>query len=477
MHLFSAVAFRVGFLAAALSTSSTAQGRFVDLPSGATWAYAVSDDGSVVAGVGAGGVFRWDAVGGTQYLNMPYQSRVDMAGDGSVIMANFPVMVTPSGFSEGAFWTQAGGWTPIGGILASCSNSLSSAYGMSKDGQTIVGLGWSLTCRGRATRWDAQNGMIELGMLGTHFDAGARANTISGDGAVIGGWDRAVNGTQRASVWWPIGTSYTEVLIIPTSAANPEGGGEVWGMNHTGSVIVGEEYSGEAWRWMNGVFESLGRFPGAPPEDSGSAHATNADGSMIVGSSGSFWNGYEMFLWTDEDGMQPLERFLYDQDIAVPNSAAIGWVSEISPSGYHIVGRRSGRPDTAFLVELPAGVRYGMRRGGTNTMRLTGTGSTALFGTLTVTTDQITSSNPLVSTLMGTKSTRLPLFGGTLLVDLSQPHVVVNAAQSGGSSTFNVTIPNVPSAVGAAFYIQSVVIDPSAGGMVFSNGIKSTVTA
>ena len=75
MHSFATRAVGCGLLAAILSTSLTAQGRFVDLPSGATQAYAVSDDGSVVAGVGTGGVFRWEAVGGTQYINMPNQSR------------------------------------------------------------------------------------------------------------------------------------------------------------------------------------------------------------------------------------------------------------------------------------------------------------------------------------------------------------------------------------------------------------------
>jgi hypothetical protein len=173
---------------------------------------------------------------------------------------------------------------------------------------------------------------------------------------------------------------------------------------------------------------------------------------------------------------------LADQGIAIPAGPELTWAFDISPSGYHIVGRRGdfrNLPvgEVAFWVELPAGVRYGLRKGGTNTMRLTGTGSSALGGTLTVTADQLPSANALTSTLIGLGSTQQPLFGGTLLVDLAQPHVVLTAAASAGSVSFGLPIPNDPTAIDVSFYLQTVVIDPSvARGMAFSNGIKATVT-
>jgi len=454
-------------LALVLSSALTAQGTFLELPNGAGSGYAVSADGSVVCGTGTNGVYRWTAAGGTQYLGISTGGITDMSADGTVISSSMQGSMTPSGLGEAAIWRQGVGWQALGGLAtatSSCSGTESSAYGLSADGNVMVGLGWE-SCSGRAFQWDAQNGMVNLGALGPYS---SRANCCNGDGSIVGGWDEAPNGSRRAAIW----VNGVGSLMIPVSAANPTGAGETWGMNNAGTVIVGGETGGQAWRCINGRFESLGDVPGSQPGDTGTAHATNADGSMIVGTSGTPLTGFVPFAWTEEDGMMNFNDFLAHQKIDVPQGQQISWVFDITPDGYHIVGRRGPYIGAvAYRVELPAGVRYGVTLRGNNTMDLRGTGSTKIGDNLVVTTRNVRS--PLVYTVIGFRSTRLPLLGGTLLVDLSLPHLVWAAQATGGTATFNFPMPNDPTLVGASLYMQSVDLGSP---IYFSNAIKATIT-
>jgi hypothetical protein len=307
--------------------------------------------------------------------------------------------------------------------------------------------------------------MIDLGVLGPYS---SRANCCNGDGTIVGGWDEATNGSRRAAIW----VNGVETLMIPPSTANPTGAGETWGMNRAGDVIVGGETGGQAWRWIFGQLHSLGDVPGSQPGDTGTAYGTNDDGSMIVGASGTPLTGFVPFMWTEQDGMMNFNDFLAHQKIDVPPGKGISWVFDITPDGYHIVGRRGPYIGAvAYWVKLPEGVRYGVTAGGNNTMDLTGTGSTKIGENLVVTTGNVNA--PAVYTIIGFRSAKLPLFGGTLLVDLSLPHLVWAAQANNGTAAFNFPLPNDPTLVGKSLYMQSVDLGSS---ILFSNGIKVTFT-
>jgi hypothetical protein len=230
---------------------------------------------------------------------------------------------------------------------------------------------------------------------------------------------------------------------------------------------------------MGGRFESLGVHPMAVVGvDTAEARATTADGSMIVGHSGSFSTRTRPFLWTEEDGMMDLEAFLGAQGIAVPPGYSLTRAFDITPTGSHIVGRRGESffppGEIAYLIEMPPGIKYGQGAAANNTLDLGATGSNAIGGTLVATTSNV--NGPTTFTIIAAGSARLPLFGGMLLVDLAGPSVVLSAAPTGGVSSQSLQIPNLPILVGESIYLQSLtLVAGSAGGMFFSNGLEVTI--
>ena len=105
-----------------------------------------------------------------------------------------------------------------------------------------------------------------------------------------------------------------------------EPGSQAWGISANGGVIVGSgrsSYQPEAFRWtISGGMVGLGFLPGAFDSR---AYAASADGSAIVGKSGS-----EAFLWTSGGGMvglgTPSEAF----GISADGSVIVGGVSDNS---------------------------------------------------------------------------------------------------------------------------------------------------
>ena len=439
----------------AVPCALAAQGTFID--GLGTTAYAVSDDGTVVAGDGGPGVYRWTTTGGLESVGVfPLLiGLAAMSADGDTISYD---MHDSGGAEVGGYWTRANGWTEVGGLFGSCG-SVSSAYDVSDDGSVVVGLAWDY-CKGRAFRWDAVNGMVDLGLMGDN----ARANCVSGDGRTIGGWDDGPSGGRRAAVWWPDGSE----TLIASTAGNPEGYGEVWGMNRDASVIVGTSDEG-AFRWTpTGGYQLLGTFPGAT--GNGIAYATNHDGSVIVGTIGSRFTTYAAFIWTVAGGMQPLAEYLDQQGVVVSAGTPLSLALDISPDGRFIVGRRGiigVLPGIdGFYVELPDGIRYGLNAAPANTLDLAGTGSSALGDTFTATTTNVAGGG--VATILGGSPTSIPFLGGMILVDLGLPVVTLSAPAIGGSASISIPIGNNPALAGASFYMQSLAPDVAApaGGRV-----------
>jgi uncharacterized membrane protein len=195
-------------------------------------AHGVSDDGTIVVGeYSGGGAFIWTpqsitGIGGT--------AAIAASGDGTLIVGD---LFDAGGNSAGRH--EAGdGWIAFGGLGSSgCDSSLSSAYDIASDGQRCVGLGWD-GCSAGAFLWTRNEGMRALPQLGPFS---SRADTISGDGSVIGGWDEASNGGRRAAAWQetPGSAVWQETLVLEGTSGNTEGYGEVNGSNGDGSILVG----------------------------------------------------------------------------------------------------------------------------------------------------------------------------------------------------------------------------------------------
>ena len=171
---------------------------------GSGLAYGVSGDGSTVVGEDSQGAFAWTLSGMT---SLGEQAAIAANHDGSIITGD----VSATGGNSAGRYLPSSGWTAFGALGASgCDSSLSSAYDISSDGSRCVGLGWD-GCSASAFLWIDGEGLAAMPQQGT---SSTRADTISGNGMVIGGWDQASNGSRRAAAWYEDAKSgeWNEVL-------------------------------------------------------------------------------------------------------------------------------------------------------------------------------------------------------------------------------------------------------------------------
>lgn len=194
--------------------------------------------------------------------------------------------------TEAYSWTASNGFVGLG--FLSGGNS-SQAYGISYDGSVIVGTGNSSNFVSEAFIWTSGTGMVGLGTLdGT---GQSQANAVSGDGSIIVGSSNI--GYNIEAFRWTTETGM--VSISPGYSSN------AYGISSDGSTIVGYLVNADgydrAFRWTQttGTLE-LGALDG----DSSIARATNADGSVVVGSV----NNSVAFRWTEPTGMQSLASVL-----------------------------------------------------------------------------------------------------------------------------------------------------------------------
>lgn len=299
---------------------------FKAAPAGMGSASAVTDDGSTVLLIGGGVARLWrpddDSV---EIIGTNVYDVGGMTGDGSVVAATIDV----GGVQVAAYWTAADGWTPIGGLYETgCDAFLSTAYDLSDDGSVIVGLGWE-GCSGRAFRWEADT-MEQLAQMGTRS---ARANGVSGDGALVGGWEEHDTGFRRPA-YWDIDGNVHILAELP---------GEVWGFSADHSIMFGQlnaDVSTTAALWVDGEHVDLGLLPGQDPFFSASyALAMSDDGALVGGTSGGTFPGdiRHAFLWDEAHGMRNVHDILTDAGVeSLP--PILGHVLDMTPDGTTIVG-------------------------------------------------------------------------------------------------------------------------------------------
>jgi len=214
-------------------------------------AFAVSADGSVLAGTHRGmsdlpEAFRWTAAGGAVPLGFidPNDSvRSDafaISGDGNVVVGGGETFST--GDVEAFRWTAAGGLVPLGDLPGGIVRS--SARGASFDGSVIVGRGRSASGT-EAFRWTAATGMVPLGDLpGGGFTSSA--NAVTPDGTVLVGSGATAAGVE--AMRWTAATGMQRVADLLLAAgidpAAPANGGwtkleQAFAVSADGNTIAG----------------------------------------------------------------------------------------------------------------------------------------------------------------------------------------------------------------------------------------------
>lgn len=309
----------------------------------------VSADGSVVVGNLPGNyeTFRWTSSTGVTPLGM---SSVEVLGvgagtpnvsaDGQKVSAT--ILGQDSTYATQGLWTLGTGWEetmpPVpfdGGLL---DQSFGSAWGLSGDGETLVGFYWrpgQTDGSAHASRWSPAGIVTDLGSNG----GSSRANAANHDGSVIVGWAERFDGTWQPTVWTSAGRQVLTATegFCQADAVNPAG------TKVTGSTfnLTTLQFSAASWTWdgTTWVEQVLGRLPGTATQQGYVAgQDMTADGSLIVGYNRFFFGNSTGFLWTAQKGIIDVAAFLASRGVTVPTTLDIQNLTAISDDGRVIAG-------------------------------------------------------------------------------------------------------------------------------------------
>lgn len=291
----------------------------------------VSDNG-VVSVVQGTEMYMWNNSAGlvsigSQTNEGSISGKVSISNDGLKIAGT--TTNSANGLNEMSIYdvaTQT--WQNLGGIATSgLGEDLSSSWGISADGSTIVGLGFLSNGGAHAVKWNA-NGMVDLG---TQFpDAYSRANAISADNNTIVGWQDQENGDRNGAKWVNGVLSY-----ILDAQGNKVG--EASTVSADGKTIAGSNF-GSAYVWNETT--AYTEFSHSNPVFNGAVTAISGDGKTAVG----YFRGFgappfagEGFIWTAESGNVDLNTYVTSLGIDT-QGIKFGLPLAISQDGKKIVG-------------------------------------------------------------------------------------------------------------------------------------------
>lgn len=126
----------------------------------------INYNGTTVVGDNGAEHFMWKAQTGLTLIGgvgpQGYGGQTGISSDGTLISGT---RINPNtGLGElSVYDVLTETWTSLGGIGGSSGSSTSSAWGISQDGTSIVGLGWVNAGSAHAIQWTAATGMVDLG--------------------------------------------------------------------------------------------------------------------------------------------------------------------------------------------------------------------------------------------------------------------------------------------------------------------------
>lgn len=249
-------------------TSSSGFNYLGDLPGGDFWSEArdVSDDGSVVVGIGETATdqqaFRWKSgqgmmslgtIGGSSGASRAF----GVSGDGTRVVGN-----SDSNIGNQAYiWKEGQGMAGLGGFFDPLDPNapmgvifFSTASAISADGSTVVGTGSSAQSgnNGQAFIWTEGAGLVGLGDLpGGQFRS--EAVGVSGDGTYVVGRSWTASG-QELFLWsQALGMRNLRTYLEDVVELDLTGWAllDVGGISDDGNVIVGfGSFNGQSSAWM-----------------------------------------------------------------------------------------------------------------------------------------------------------------------------------------------------------------------------------
>ena len=268
----------------------------------------VSANGTVVVGDNAQEHFMWTISNGLTLIGgvapNQYGGTTAVNGAGTKIAGT---RINPdTGLGELSSYdiaTQT--WTSHGSLGASSGNSSSSSWGISSNGQTLVGLGWINAGSAHAIKWTNPNGVEDLGS--TVPNSSSRANAVNHDGSIIAGWQDSSTGFRQGAFW----VDGNQTLIFHT---NGEPASEVGVISDDGIWMGGggnyaNDYQAYIWSEATGVLD-IG--PAPINQWRGATTGLSSNGDVVVGyyrpwpAPATLGRG---FYYTEEDGLLDLTNY------------------------------------------------------------------------------------------------------------------------------------------------------------------------
>jgi probable HAF family extracellular repeat protein len=344
-HIAIAACIGVALMLAQASGPSAANALLIELdPRAGALPTAVSANNLVVVGgLDGGGGFYWMPTKGVLFNGGEVSN--DVNGDGRTIVGTAK---DAGGISQAGIWIGSTEWRLLGSFSPTavpCETSLSAAYGVSRDGQVVVGSAKDGCATSHAFRWTASNGMADLGS--SVPGKSSLALQVSGDGNVVVGYQEAADGVRQGARWLN-----GRQELIP-GVKGPVG--QASGTNIDGSIVVGRDCSTAlggidqaAWVWTaqagTKCLPAPQRItvpgPGVGPPVGVEANATSDDGQLIGG-------GQDVGSSSDSNAVVWIGgRPAYLKDLLRANgvpSAFDSWVNTgkitgMTPDGHILVG-------------------------------------------------------------------------------------------------------------------------------------------
>lgn len=292
--------------------------------------------------VSIGGQIAGDGVGG----------QATISRDGLVVAGT---LNPGNGIHEmGRYNVNTGDWTSLGGIGGVSDVETSSGWGISGDGETIVGLGWVTPGSAHAVRWQAGTGMVDLGS--TSAGRSSRANNVNNDGSVVVGWQDNDNGRQGA-VW----VNGTQQLIFDSFGGAAS---EALSVSSDGTFASGIQFGGffgstELWRYntLANSYEGLGNLTDGGAAGITAGNAMNGAGTLIAGGTWGF--GPATFgtaiIWEEGLGVMRFSEYLDARGVAYDPNYSFAYVTDMSTDGTWFTGwgRTASFEVTSFVVHVP----------------------------------------------------------------------------------------------------------------------------
>lgn len=311
----------------------------------------VSDNGIVSMHTSGGGIYKWDATNGIVSIGAltngySQSGRTVISNDGTKIGSTMTNGSTS--FNEIATydvststWANQGGLVPTG-----WDGSVSSTWGMTSTGSTIVGLGWLSGATAHAVRWTSQGGVEDLGSIIS--GRSSRANAVNADGSVIVGWQDQANGTRSGAKW----INGVESFILDNNGDNV---GEAGDVSADGNTIIGSAMPNPyIWNAVSGV--TYITHPNSSAFFRGGATGISGNGELVIG----FFRPFpgppmagEGFIWTSATGRVNLNT--YAASLGIPtNGVTMSLPLAISKDGKKIAGTGvdSSNQVVAFYLDL-----------------------------------------------------------------------------------------------------------------------------